>query len=121
MESKEEKQKVIAVACVRNAEGKFLVQKRIDPLIRECKEETGCVIEIVRVLPLAYNKIWQRNDGIALQAFIWSFEARYISGEPKPLDKKVSEVKWCSREELMNLDALPGTHLIVEAAEKSIL
>ena len=146
MESKEEKQKVIAVACVRNAEGKFLVQKRIDPLIpeadgkwefpggvvefgetpeqaaqRECKEETGCVVEIVRVLPLAYNKIWQRNDGIALQAFIWSFEARYISGEPKPLDKKVSEVKWCSREELMNLDALPGTHLIVEAAEKSIL
>ena len=128
-----QKQKVIAVALIRNSKGEVLVQKRIDPLvpeadgkwefpggvvefgetpeqaaIRECKEETGCAITIIRVLPLCHTKMWQRTDGVALQAFVWFFEARYVAGEPKPLDKKVSEVKWCSKEEALRLDSLSG-------------
>lgn len=126
-------QKVIAVAVVRNAEGKVLVQKRIDALVpeadgkwefpggvvefgetpeqtavRECKEETNCTVEIIRVLPLAHTRIWERTDGVTLQAFVWFFEAQHIEGEPKPLDRKVSEVKWCTKEEALQLDSLPG-------------
>jgi len=122
------KQKVIAVALIRNAEGKILVQKRIDPLIpeadgkwefpggavefgetssqaaeREVREETGCDIEIVRLLPFAHSRIWQRTDGEVIQVFVWCFEARHVAGEPKPLDKKVSEVQWHSKEEIMTL------------------
>jgi len=127
-------QKVVAVAIVRNEEGKVLAQKRIDLLIpdadgkwefaggviefgetpeetaiRECKEETGCTIEIIRFLPLPYTRIWNRTDG-QLQAFIWFFEAKYIEGEPKPLDPKVSEVAWFTKEEAARLDALPSFH-----------
>jgi len=130
---KEQEQKVIAVALIRNKEGKILVQKRVDSLIvkadgkwefpggvvefnetpeqavvRECKEETNCTIEIVRTLPLCHTKIWQRTDGVTLQVFVWFFEATHVEGEPKPLDKKVSEVMWCTKEEAFLLDSLPG-------------
>jgi mutator protein MutT len=128
-----QKQKVIAVALIRNAQGKILVQKRIDPqvpkahgkwefpgglvefgetpeqaAVRECKEETNCTIEIIRMLPFCHTKIWQRADGIALQVFVWFFEAYHKDGEPKPLDKKVSEVMWRTKEEALRLDSLPG-------------
>jgi len=127
------RQKVIAVALIRNQEGKILVQKRIDPqvpqadgkwefpggvvefnetpeqaVVRECKEETNCIIEIVRTLPLCHTKIWQRTDGVTLQVFVWFFEANHMEGEPRPVDKKVSELKWCTKEQALQLDSLPG-------------
>lgn len=133
------KQKVIAVALIRNAERKILLQKRIDPLIpeadgkwefpggvvefgetpsqaaeREVKEETGCNIEIVRLLPFAHSRVWQRTDGEVIQTFVWCFEARYVGGELKSLDKKVSEVQWYRKEEIAALDALPGTEEFLE-------
>ncbi len=136
------KQKVIAVALIRNEEGKVLVQKRIDPLVpdadgkwefpggvvefgenpeqavvRECKEETDCDIEIIRVLPLCHTKLWKRSDGTALQAFVWFFEARHTGGEPKPLDKKVGEVMWCTKQEALSLDSLPGLQKSLEYIE----
>jgi len=110
-----------------------LVQKRVDPLIpeadgkwefpggvvefgetpeeavvRECKEETNCTVEIIRVLPLTHTKIWNRTDGIVLQALVWFFEARHKEGEPKPSDKKVAELMWCTKQEALRLDSLPG-------------
>lgn len=128
-----QKQKVIAVAVVRNKEGKILVQKRLDPLVpqadgkwefpggvvefgetpeqtvvRECKEETNCAVEIVRTLPLAHTKIWQRTDDVTLQVFVWFFEVRYVEGEPRALDPKVSELMWCTKQEALQLDSLPG-------------
>lgn len=137
-----QKQKVIAVALIRNREGKVLVQKRIDPLIpeadgkwefpggvvefgetpeqavvRECKEETNCTIEIIRVLPLTHTRIWNRTDGVVLQAFVWFFEARHTDGEPAPSDKKVSELMWCTKEEALQLGSLPGLKESVQYIE----
>jgi len=128
-----QEQKVIAVALIRSEDGKILVQKRVDPLIleadgkwefpggvvefnetpgqtaiRECKEETNCTIEIIRTLPLCHTKIWQRTDGVILQVFVWFFEANHVGGESSPLDRKVSELRWCTKEEALQLDSLPG-------------
>ena len=133
------KQKVVAVAVIRNEEGKILVQKRIDPLTpeadgkwefpggvvefgetpeqaiqRECKEEVDCTIEVVRLLPLAHTRIWHRTDGELVQAFVWCFETRLVEGVPKPSDSKVAEVMWCSKEEVLALDSLPGTKKALE-------
>lgn len=137
MEGKE--QKIIAVSLIRNAEGKILLQKRIDPLIpeangkwefpggvvefgetpsqaavREVAEETGCDIEIIRLLPFAHSRVWQRTDGQVIQAFVWCFETRYMGGEPRSLDKKVSEIQWYGKEEIAALDTLPGTKEFLE-------
>jgi 8-oxo-dGTP diphosphatase len=132
-------QKVIAVGLIRNDKGKVLVQKRVDPLvldangkwefpggliefgetpeaavIRECKEETNCAVEVIRFLPLSYSKVWKKTDGTALQAFVWFFELRYVSGDPKPVDPKVSEVMWVTKEEALELDSLPGLKESIE-------
>jgi mutator protein MutT len=126
-------QKVVAVTLVRNIEGLVLVQKRIDlktpeadgkwefpggviefgetpqeAAIRECKEETGCIVEIIRLLPFAHSRVWKRADGDIYQAFVWCFEARYVKGEIKPSDREVSEIKWVTKEEVRNLDVLPA-------------
>jgi 8-oxo-dGTP diphosphatase len=126
-------QKVIAVAVVRNTKGEILVQKRIDDAVpaangkwefpggmvefgetpeqaatREVVEETNCIIEITRILPLAYTYVWEKADGGSMQAFVWFFEAQYVSGKPTPLDKKVAEVQWVTKEQLLQLDCLPG-------------
>lgn len=140
MENK--KQMVVAVAVIRNEEGKVLAQKRVDPLvpdadgkwefpggliefgetpeeaaIRECKEETDCTIEIIRFLPFPYVGMWEKTNGQKFQAFVWFFEAKHIEGDPKPLDKKVSEIAWFTKEEALQLDALPNVRLVLEYIE----
>jgi len=139
MGAKKKKQKTIIVALIRNEEGKILLQKRADPLIpdadgkwefpggvvefgelpeeavlRECQEEIGCTIKVIRLLPYLHTRIWERTDGETVQAFVSCFEARLRDGIPRPSDKKVSEVGWYEKEEVMELDTLPGIKEFVE-------
>ena len=133
MESLKEKQVFVAMALIRNEEGKILLQKRVDvknpeshgkweftgggiefgetpeyALQRECKEEIGCTVEIIRLLPCVYSKIWDEKEGGKTQVLICCYEARIIEGVPKPSDGEVSEVRWCNKEEILELDTLCG-------------
>ncbi|MEK7542101.1 MAG: NUDIX hydrolase [Patescibacteria group bacterium] len=134
-EYKKEKQKVVVIALIRNEEGKILLQKRVDVLnleangkwefpggvvefgempeqavIRECQEEIGCKIKIVRLLPYLHAKVWERRDSEMVQVFVSCFEAQIVSGIPKASESEVSEVQWYTKEEVMTLDVLPGTN-----------
>ncbi|HZX49539.1 MAG TPA: NUDIX domain-containing protein [Candidatus Paceibacterota bacterium] len=135
-------QKIVAIALIRNEEGKILVQKRVDPLHleangkwefpggivefgetlaqaaeREAEEETGCSIEIVRLLPYAHMRIWERTDGTKVQVFVSCFEARLVEGVARPLEKESSEVRWCTKEEIAALDTLPATNEFINLIE----
>ncbi len=138
MEDKKERQKVVVAAVIRGEEGKILLAKRVDSLnpqangkwefpggivefgetpegalIRECEEEIGCKINIVRLLPYLHHKIWERTNGEVVQIFLSCFEARILEGEPRPAEREISELKWFAKEEILALDSLPGTNEFV--------
>lgn len=120
--------------------GKILLQKRVDSLnpeadgkwefpggvvefgedpkdavARECQEEIGCKIKIIRLLPFLHAKVWHRTDGQKAQVFVSCFEAEIEEGIPRPGDlSEVSEVKWFIKEEIASLDTLPGTNKFIE-------
>ena len=133
-------QLVVAIALVKNDQGKILLQRRIDPRIpdangkwelpggrinfgespedaarRETKEETGCDIRIERLLLQPQSHVWHRTDGKKVHVVVICYEARYVSGTPAALDKKVSEVGWFTKEEIGELDTLRDIKKFVEA------
>lgn len=133
-------QLIVAIAVVRNDEGKVLLQKRIDPKFpdadgkwefpggrlefgespedaarREVKEETDCDVRIERSLPQSQSRVWHRTDGKDVHVVVMGFVARYVSGTATPLDDKVSEVGWFAREEIGAMDLLSGIKEFIEA------
>ena len=74
--------------------------------MRECKEETGCDISIKRLIPLARNNRWNLVGGTKRSAIIICYEAQLEAGEPQVLDKKVSDVGWFTKEEILEMDTL---------------
>lgn len=134
----------VVVALVRNDEGNILLQRRIDPIfprangkwefpggkihfgetleeavIRECKEETDCTVSIDALLPRIQTNVWERQDGTKLHVVVICFLTKYIAGDPKPLDKKVSEVRWCTKEEIKTLHLLDGILEFVDLESES--
>ncbi|MFA5961896.1 MAG: NUDIX domain-containing protein [Parcubacteria group bacterium] len=141
MESK--RQLSVVIALIRNAKGKILLQRRVDPLIpsadgkwefpggridygespeeaikRECMEEIGCEIEIVRLIPCVQSTIWPRSDGDSQHVLVFCYKAKLKKGTPVPGDKKVSEVKWFSNEEINTVDTLSGIKEFVKLSKK---
>lgn len=142
MGDKEREQKLIVVALVRNEKGEILLQKRNDPLFpeahgkwefpggrvnfgeepakaaqRECEEEVDCRIEILRLFPTVETKVWEATNGEINQVFVVCFEARLVGGTPHPNDKKVSEVRWCSKEDIATLDILANVKKFIAFIE----
>jgi len=124
-------QLVVVIGLVRNNEEKILLQKRYDPrapeasgkwefpggriefketpeqaLIRECKEETGCDVSIKHLIPLARNNRWTLLDGTKRSVIVICYEAQWESGEPRALDKKVTNSGWFTKEEILEMDTL---------------
>lgn len=139
-------QVVIACAVARNDHGQYLLQRRIDPhivgadgkwelpggkiqyhetpadaAVRECREETGCLVEVSALVPYIHTNQWVRDDGTSFQVFVLAYLSRYISGEPAPSDAKVAEVRWYTANEVRALSCLPGSQEVVALAETMVL
>ena len=133
----------MVIALIRNEEGKILLQKRVDEvhveadgkwefpggviefgelpeeaIMRECQEEIGCVIELVRLLPYLHTRVWERTDGQATQAFVSCFEARIAEGVPRLLEGASSEVGWYAEKEVMALETLPGIKEFIDLLDE---
>jgi len=140
---KNKRQLCVAIALIKDSEGKILLQRRVDLLIpsadgkwefpggridygespedtvkRECLEEIGCEIEIMKLIPSVRSTIWPRSDGDSQHVLVFCYETKLISGTPSPKDKKVSEAGWFSREEIKALDTLSGINELVELSNK---
>lgn len=68
---------------------------------REALEEAGVVIEVVRLASTSVTPEIIYGNGDRSRYLDLTFECRYVSGEPYPVDGEASEVAWYA------LDALP--------------
>lgn len=134
---------LVVTAIIRDAEGKILLQKRVDPdapaadgkwefpggkinpgetpeeaAIRETKEETGITIAITRKIRASRNQTWEKKDGSKLSVHVLCYEARPTEEGPRPFDKKVSEIRWFTEDEIDSLDLLRGVRELLAAARE---
>lgn len=131
-------QVVAAIALIRDEQGRILAQKRKltylpeafdkwefpggkvefgeipeQTVQREVKEEIGCEVEVLRMLPKVVSNFWKREDGVRIQALVICFECRITSGTPTASHWEVGEIRWCTKEEMASLDLLPGNQSFV--------
>jgi 8-oxo-dGTP diphosphatase len=72
----------------------------LDALRREVVEETGCRIEVDRLVGV-YSKVTPPEMVLHL------FRCRYVDGEARPREEAVPEVGWFTREEARRLVSHP--------------
>ena len=133
---------LIVTAIIRNTEGKILLQKRVDPdiptadgkwelpggkinpgetpedaIIRECREETGYMVSITKKIRASQNLTWEKKDGDKLLTHVICFETRPVEEGPRPFDKKVSDARWFTEDEINSLDLLNGEREFLNAAK----
>ncbi len=125
------KQIIIVTAIIKNKQGKFLLSKRHEPtsklshnkwqfigggiefgedpenaIVRECKEEAGIEVKVIRLLPKIFSHIWNVESKKS-QILILSYECKIVSGTPTPSDDETGEVNFFSSKEIKTLDTLP--------------
>ena len=133
---------LIVTAIIRDTEGKILLQKRVDPdiptadgkwelpggkinpsetpedaIIRECREETGYTVSITKKIRASQNLTWEKKDGDKLLTHVICFETRPVEEGPRPFDKKVSDARWFTEDEINSLDLLNGEREFLNAAK----
>ena len=144
MENNIEKRQIsVAIAFIKDDKGNILLQRRVDSLIpeadqkwelpggrieygedpkdavtRECLEEIGCKIELVRLLPSVQSSVWKRADGREQHVVVICYEAKIVEGNPVPSDPKVSEIRYFSEDEIGQLDLLRGVDEYINLAKE---
>lgn len=135
----EQRQLVAVIGLAKDADGRILLQKRIAPLIptadgkwelpggrvefgespeaaviRECEEEIGCIVRVKRLIPVIQSTRWLRDDDVDLHVFVICYEVEIVSGVPQPMDDKVSEVGWFTKDEAKTMDLLRGVEEYID-------
>lgn len=76
-------------------------EKSEQAAVREVNEETGIEAGIIQKLGDS-RYVFTKNTEKVFKVVVY-FLMKYISGEPKPQDLEVVEVKWVNAEEALNL------------------
>ncbi|MGA8037154.1 MAG: NUDIX domain-containing protein [Candidatus Acidiferrales bacterium] len=89
-----------------------------DAIVRECWEELGMVIEPTRLMGVFGGPKFRVNyaNGDTVSYVVSMFEVRKVSGDPKPDQLEISEVKFVTREEMAKLQMSEGTREMFEHA-----
>lgn len=127
------KNKIIVIGLIEDSEGKILLQKRNDPSVpegdgkwefpggtveigenpedtlkRECEEEIGCEVLIEKLLPQKQFRSWQTSNGL-VSVEVGCYICKIKEGKiPKISNEEVSEIKWFSEAEILDIETLPG-------------
>jgi ADP-ribose pyrophosphatase YjhB (NUDIX family) len=84
-----------------------------DAAIREAREETGLVVEIVDMLGV-YERVVQGDTGrVQYHYVLIDFLCRPLSGDPKAASD-AADVRWFAREELPALNLTPDANDVVQ-------
>lgn len=132
-------QYIIAIGVIQNAEGKILVTQRNDPrnrfshnkwqypggsiefgehpvdaLVREIQEEVGIDVEPVIDQPIVYSHLYKEQN---VHIIAMTYPAVYKSGTIDITgDPETGDYKWCTVEEIQQLDCLPLVQEMTEDA-----
>lgn len=123
--------KLIAIALIKNNKGEVLIQKRRDdefPLEdggwelpgghvdegesleeatkRECREEIGAEVTVLEELPWVSHTSNVNKNGEEIHFVVHCFLCTIKSGEAKPANNEVAEVRWVNDEGLKDLRIL---------------
>ncbi len=134
-----EHQQLISCALITNKKGEVLIAQRADKesyqadmlwelpggkvefgedpaetAERETKEEVGIDITVTKALPHIASKVWQTTVG-ERHCVVLCYAADYTSGHPRPLDKKIHDVRWVSWNELKQYKFLPTIPKFLES------
>lgn len=128
-----QKQLTIVIALVCNDKGELLIAKRRDldipeadgkweflggkiefgedperAIVREVEEESGLIVQVVRLLPKILTNQWENKSGDTIQVLILSYETKVIGGllHTKDFDHKISELKFIALSELSNFSLM---------------
>ncbi len=135
----------VVLGLIKNSHGKLLVQKRIDPtipesdgkwefvggkiewsetpseaVVREVREETGLIVEVVSMLPKLFIDYWKRKDGSEFKVILLPFVCKIIGGALHSIitDPKISEYRYIASEEISTLDWLKVDQEIAHLFDK---
>ncbi len=133
----------IALALIRDSSGRIFMQQRNEPaypdahahwdfpggeidfgetpedtLKKECSEEIGCDVEIVRMLPWARSHVWTRDDGLSMQVLALCYECRIIKGTPQSKTDETLATRWVTVDEARALNTMPGIQEFISYVEK---
>lgn len=131
----------IVVAVVRDKQGRLLIAKRRDrkferanglwelpgghiefnedskkTAIRECLEETGLKVKVLRLLPGIYNNFWKDKKGKGYHTVLISYECLALGGKLHDMrhDYKISGLRWINLKDLPKYKLLPKTKEIID-------
>lgn len=82
--------------------------------IREIREETGVESEIIS--KIGDSKYTFSFKGEKIFKVVLFFLMKYISGEPKPNDGEIEEVKWVDPEEALKILSFPADRSLLKKA-----
>jgi len=86
-----------------------------EALEREAKEECGIEIEVLELVQVVDNIIYDESSRVKYHYIIVDFLAGYETGRLK-LASDISDAKWVERDELNDLDLTIGARKVIEKA-----
>lgn len=84
-----------------------------EAVVREVKEETGFEVKDPKLMSETYSHAWEyesRKSHVVILPYLCELEG----GSKDSSDKNIQEVKWFTREEIEDLDCLPGTEQMLD-------
>jgi 8-oxo-dGTP pyrophosphatase MutT (NUDIX family) len=114
------------VLLAQHPEGRWItIGGAIDPgetpaeaAIRECREETGLIVEPVRLIGVFggadFHVTYGNGDEVQYTTIL--FEARLLGGEAKPDGIETVALRYVSEEELPSLPTAPSTRAMLAMA-----
>jgi 8-oxo-dGTP pyrophosphatase MutT (NUDIX family) len=89
-----------------------------DAIVRECWEELGIVIEPTRLMGVFGGPTFRVNyvNGDTVSYVVCMFEVRKVSGDPKPDNLEISDVRYVTHEEMAKLNMSEATREMFEYA-----
>ena len=84
-------------------------------LIRELKEEIGCQVEIIKLIPYVGSKIFKYPSS-KMQIIMVGYLTKIVSGTPQPKDKEVAAIKWIKPKQIDFSECLDFTKQFLHAA-----